>query len=181
MNMLPSHINAAAANLPQTYEAQAEGGFVYAATFGEGGLVKIGFSRNPDRRVCEVSAFVGVPCRLLALAPATMQQEAEIHRSLAHARLFGEWFRHDDVRVRELVQSMRDARYDEPLPGFEHLKAGYEVERDGAKVIVPLAALTDADLSARAKEYEEMAKGCRRHAYEIREFVRSRSEQQGAA
>ncbi len=67
------------------------------------------------------------------------------------------------------------------LPGFEYLQQAYTVDRDDVVTLVPVDMLTDQELIARAKEYEEMAKGCRRHAYEIREFVRTRSEQRGAA
>ena len=63
------------------------------------------------------------------------------------------------------------------LPGFEYLQRAYTVMRAGEVTLVPVDMLIDHELISRAKEYEEMAKGCRRHAYEIREFVRSRSEQ----
>ncbi len=67
------------------------------------------------------------------------------------------------------------------LPGFEHLQRGYQVERGGVRVLVPTDILTDAELLARADEYDAMALGCRAHAKEIREFVDRRLQTKGAA
>lgn len=67
------------------------------------------------------------------------------------------------------------------LPGFEYLQRAYTVTRDGKVTLVPIAAITNQELAARAREYEEMSKGCLRHAYEIREFVRARAEQRDGA
>lgn len=61
------------------------------------------------------------------------------------------------------------------LPGFEHMQSGYLVEREGVRVLVPTDMLTDAELLARAEEYDAMALGCRAHAKEIRDFVERRA------
>lgn len=60
------------------------------------------------------------------------------------------------------------------LPGFEHLQRAYTVVRDGVNVLVPVQLLTNAELEARANEYDAMARGCRAHAREIRSFVAGR-------
>lgn len=60
------------------------------------------------------------------------------------------------------------------LPGFDHLQKAYTVSRDGAMLLVPVDLLTNEELLARAEEYDAMAKGCRDHAREIREFVSTR-------
>ena len=62
------------------------------------------------------------------------------------------------------------------MDGFEHLQIAYTVERQGDVVLVPVNQLTDHELLARAREYDEMARGCRSHAREIRDYVRERSE-----
>lgn len=67
------------------------------------------------------------------------------------------------------------------LPGFEHLQRGYQVEREGVRLLVPTDLLTDAEIDARADEYEAMAAGCRAHARELREFKGRRAMAQGAA
>lgn len=60
------------------------------------------------------------------------------------------------------------------LKGFEHMQSGYLVEREGVRVLVPTDLLSDAELLARAEEYDAMAVGCRAHAREIRDFVERR-------
>jgi hypothetical protein len=62
------------------------------------------------------------------------------------------------------------------LPGFEHLQIAYPVERGGNHVLVPIDQLSDAELDQRATEYDNMAKSCRLHAREIRDYVKARRE-----
>lgn len=60
------------------------------------------------------------------------------------------------------------------LPGFTHLQRGYQVERDGIRLLVPTDLLTDDEIDSRADEYEAMAAGCRAHARELRDFKERR-------
>jgi len=62
------------------------------------------------------------------------------------------------------------------LPGFEHLQVAYPVERDGQQVLVPVNQLSDDELEQRAKEYDTMARSCRLHAREIRDYIKARRE-----
>jgi hypothetical protein len=66
------------------------------------------------------------------------------------------------------------------LPGFERLQRAYPVERDGHHITIPIHQCTNEELMARATEYDEMAKGCRIHAKEIRAYVRKRKGEQAA-
>lgn len=61
------------------------------------------------------------------------------------------------------------------LPGFNHLCRAYPLNRDDELVLVPVEHCTDAELADRAEELEKMAKGCRDHAREIREFILARA------
>lgn len=67
------------------------------------------------------------------------------------------------------------------LDGFEHLQKAYPVEHNGERQLVPVDMIPDDILIQRAEEYERMAEGVIAHASEIREFVRRRSGQSGAA
>ena len=69
------------------------------------------------------------------------------------------------------------------LPGFTHLQRGYQVEREGVRLLVPTDLLTDEEIDARADEYEAMAAGCCAHARELRDFKDRRgiAGQEGAA
>lgn len=60
------------------------------------------------------------------------------------------------------------------LPGFTHLQRGYQVERNGVRLLVPTDLLTSDEIEARADEYEAMAAGCRAHARELRDFAERR-------
>lgn len=62
------------------------------------------------------------------------------------------------------------------LPGFKHLCRAYPLNREDELVLVPVDQCTDDELSVRAHELEKMAKGCREHAREIREYVLARRE-----
>lgn len=62
------------------------------------------------------------------------------------------------------------------LPGFKHLCKAYPMERGEEIVLVPVDQCTTAELLARAKQLDEMAKGCEAHAKEIRIYVLAKSE-----
>lgn len=61
------------------------------------------------------------------------------------------------------------------LPGFKHLCRAYPISRDEDEImLVPVTQCSDDELLARADQLDEMAKGCRAHAREIRAYVRAR-------
>ena len=63
------------------------------------------------------------------------------------------------------------------LEGFEHLQQAYTVPREEEKsVLVPVDQLTDEEIELRAQEYEAMAQGNLKHAQELREYIRLRSQ-----
>jgi hypothetical protein len=65
-------------------------GFVYFIQCGE--RVKIGWSRDPKKRLVKIQCDNGAPCILLGAVAGTLDQEAEIHDLLRPWRLSGEWF-----------------------------------------------------------------------------------------
>ena len=62
------------------------------------------------------------------------------------------------------------------LPGFKHLCKAYPMTRNGVVVLVPVTMCTDQELISRADQFEEMAKGCRAHAREIRSYIMHRQK-----
>lgn len=68
-------------------------GWVYFAQVGTDGLVKIGFSRDPGRRLRQLGPEVSGPLFMLRIEPGSMASEAEYHRAHAADRVVGEWFR----------------------------------------------------------------------------------------
>lgn len=64
--------------------------------------------------------------------------------------------------------------------GYEHLQKAYPVARGGRNLLVPTQLLSDEEIAGRAHELDSMAKGCRDHAKELRDYGRKR-EFTGAA
>jgi hypothetical protein len=62
--------------------------------------------------------------------------------------------------------------------GFEYLKAGYAVERDGHQLHLVLDQLTDRELLAKADEYDSMSDSLRKEASELRRYVSLRQVHQ---
>lgn len=56
------------------------------------GKIKIGVSRNPQKRLVELSTGSPVPLKLLATIPGDVRREKELHAKFGHARVDGEWF-----------------------------------------------------------------------------------------
>ena len=87
-------------------------GYVYAIK-GSDGLIKIGHSRNPQRRLSKMRCDNQGNLRLLGCVPATLSQEAELHFLLSASLERGEWFRPSRL-VQTAVAMMRPW----PLRGF---------------------------------------------------------------
>ena len=92
-------------------------------------------------------------------------------------------YAHVKDRVRQCigkygVKQMTDRQL--VLDGFSHLQVAYTVEREAGTVLVPVDQLADAELLARAREYDDMAVGCRDHAREIRKYVEARTAAEAA-
>jgi hypothetical protein len=82
-------------------------GFCYAIQVGE--LIKLGYSRAPDRRFAEIKYSSGQPCTFIGAVEATMGQEQELHRLLASERAADfEWYRPGGKLVTAFVESVRD-------------------------------------------------------------------------
>lgn len=77
----------------RTGDPRATGG-VYFIQAGDGCNVKIGYTKDAQRRVQrEIQHHSPVPLKLLALVPGTKTDEQCLHQMLDHLRLHGEWFR----------------------------------------------------------------------------------------
>lgn len=66
------------------------------------------------------------------------------------------------------------------LPGFDHLRIAYTVNRNGESVLVPVDQCSDDELIERAEMFERGAVALRGHAKEIRTFVGVRGATQRA-
>lgn len=67
------------------------------------------------------------------------------------------------------------------LAGFDYLQVAYTVERDDARVLVPIELISDSELEQRAAEYDKLAVGLKGHASEIRNYIATRNKSASAA
>lgn len=114
------------------------------------------------------------------IAAAIIGARPDIHGGDAEFyRLFAFEHARDVARscIKKAKASDLDPELQLTLPGFDHLQKAYFVRRGRRNLLVPVDQCTDIELLARAKEYDEMAKGCRAHAREIREYVAARAGQ----
>jgi hypothetical protein len=68
------------------------GSFVYIMQSGDDGPIKVGVSRDPERRLRQVRVLGPAPLRLLAKIPGGEREETALHHLHREHRLHGEWF-----------------------------------------------------------------------------------------
>ena len=121
---------------------------------------------------CVIALPSHIVAKMLDKRQAILGDDAEFYRVNTFDRLMqiakrvvGK-FRADDETTSQLL-----------LPGFQHLCKAYPMMRDGEVAIVPVTLCTDEELLARANQLDEMAKGCRAHAREIRQYISARGRE----
>lgn len=62
------------------------------------------------------------------------------------------------------------------LPGFQHLRTDYMIERDGDEQVVSVFELTDTEIDGKANLYRSMGAACFAHADELERFKAWRVE-----
>lgn len=77
--------------------------FVYFARAQVSGLIKIGFSVNPDARCTNLAAEVGEDVRVMFTVPGNRVQEKGYHKRFADCRVRGEWF-YETGRLHEFLK-----------------------------------------------------------------------------
>src|SRR5258706_8643914 len=60
------------------------------------------------------------------------------------------------------------------LPGFKKLQKAYRLTRNDEAIIVPIEAMSDDELEAKAIEHDEASRGHRTHARELRRYIKAR-------
>jgi hypothetical protein len=60
------------------------------------------------------------------------------------------------------------------LPGYQHLRRVYPIRREGVIVLVPLAQMSDAEVTAKIKTYRKASVGFAEHAVELEHYLASR-------
>lgn len=88
------------------------------------GMVKIGYSNDPKRRLQMLSTGCPTECTLLAICEGDEQEEARVHERFRHLRSRGEWFNFGDD-LRQFIElhavpwvQQRRTSFDHPLAAF---------------------------------------------------------------
>ena len=90
------------------------GSVLYAAAIG-GDVIKIGYTTDVVRRLDHLRSETREECRLLAIRFGSMDDEREVHQSLAAFRSHGREYYHPHPEVLALVDQWRQAMGQAPL------------------------------------------------------------------
>ncbi|WP_109808386.1 GIY-YIG nuclease family protein [Sphingosinithalassobacter portus] len=72
-------------------------GWVYFVQVGSGGHIKIGWAKDPTKRIASLQTAQPQQLKLLGVIPGSLKAEREVHALFSQARVRGEWFRRSDV------------------------------------------------------------------------------------
>lgn len=89
---------------------------VYFIQAGMDGPIKIGFARDPWKRLEELQPGNPYALYLRATLPGGRRTEAKLHQRFAHLRLVGEWFE-PEQEISDLMTRIREKSID---PTFGH-------------------------------------------------------------
>lgn len=82
-------------------------GHVYFVRRGKSGPIKIGYSRNPAKRIASMQTANAAPLVILGTIPGDTKVEHAILNNLSEYRLRGEWVRPDPIALRYLHDCIR--------------------------------------------------------------------------
>src|SRR5262245_20660403 len=109
-------------------------GYVYAIRAVTIGRIKIGYSADPEVRLCNMQ--VGSPdvLEIIATWPGTEEQERKLHKHLNQWRLHGEWFEASEVVLDTIkhcdAQQKTDLNRSNSEVGLSILQAGFDQALD---------------------------------------------------
>lgn len=86
-------------------------GYVYFIQSQGTGLIKIGFSRQPLKRLAVLRTAHGCDVKLLACVDGSMSKERKLHADFAHLRENGEWFRPDKALMGAISEAQNGNIY----------------------------------------------------------------------
>jgi hypothetical protein len=78
-------------------EAGYRDGWIYFIQIGSSGAIKIGWAKDPAKRIKTLQTSQPKELKILGVIPGTVSDERALHRRFATARISGEWFDRDAV------------------------------------------------------------------------------------
>lgn len=116
-------------------------GFVYAIE--SAGRIKLGFSKDPERRFSKVATDAPFPCELLGFWPGSKADEMAVHKRFEGARVHGEWF----TATEALLAFVADNMIAPPARRSVVILCGHEVTRGSQKAIAQALGVTQGAIS----------------------------------
>lgn len=114
-------------------------GYVYLMQPVDGGLVKIGHAKDPERRRKMIQRMSPLKLRLLATVPGGRWHESRLHRRYSGYRRWGEWFQLPEgvlkALVKEFVDGTRWLAEERPKWLKERAKLGQDKPSQGASLL----------------------------------------------
>jgi DNA-binding Xre family transcriptional regulator len=78
---------------------------IYAIQSGE--FVKLGYSKDPLKRLCEIQVSSPIECALLGVLSGPPEREKLVHKRFAEFRVSGEWFKLNEILTEWIDTNMR--------------------------------------------------------------------------
>jgi hypothetical protein len=74
----------------------AQDGWIYFIVAAESGIVKIGWAKDPAKRLLQLQTANHLTLSVFGTTRGTVKQEQALHRRFRHLRIRGEWFKIDE-------------------------------------------------------------------------------------
>ena len=83
-------------SLPRQNDKEVKGDCVYLVGCQKNKTLKIGLSRNPEKRLSQLQVSSPHPLKILAKVKGSRGLEQQLHKEFSCLKLSGEWFKWDD-------------------------------------------------------------------------------------
>lgn len=101
---------------------------------------KIGYSKNPKKRLVELQTGNPEKLSLLRTYDGFIALEKHIHLKYKHLKLHNEWFLYSDNLLEDLDKNFKNIKIEEE---HEYLISGYRVTKEEFESIKPGVKITD--------------------------------------
>lgn len=91
-------------------------GYIYFVQMGLVGPIKIGYTRNVNKRIASLQTASPYRLILLCVMPGTEDYEKDIHEGLDEIRLEGEWFLPHEMLMRDIHTIIESIKRDPISP-----------------------------------------------------------------
>lgn len=118
------------------------------------------------------------------VVPTEWVVNAIVQKHIKKAKRIPEYFRycalaHTRDEVRKAVNRAKQSDIESEdeqlvLPGYQKLQIRYAIVRDGQPCFIRLEAMSDEEITAKARECDRMGRGCFKHRDELMGYLNER-------